>query len=48
MISLWKERTGGDTGAVTGKKSKDGNLDLGIETRSIKRITSLNRSSAIL
>lgn len=30
MISLRKERTGGDTGAVTGEKSNDGNLDLGV------------------
>lgn len=29
MISLRKERTGGDTEAVTGEKSKDRNLDLG-------------------
>lgn len=31
MISLKKERTGGDTEAVTREKSKDGNLDLGAE-----------------
>lgn len=30
MISLRKERTEGDTGAVTGEKSEDGNLNLGI------------------
>lgn len=49
MIRLKKERTGGHTGAVTGEKSKDGNLGLeqGMmpfgakkETRSIKGITS--------
>lgn len=31
MISLRKERAGVDTGAVTGEKSKDGNLDLRVE-----------------
>lgn len=30
MISLRKERTEGDTGAVTGEKSEDGNLNFRI------------------
>lgn len=57
MISLSKERTGDDTEAVRGDKSKDGNLDLGIRDAfwdkernkiNIKRITSWNRSSSVL